>query len=327
MSMRSLGSRRPLVAALGILAATVAGCSSQPATGSSSSAPSASSVDAVVAVVFRSSPAYEADGRALYLARQALIGRCMTRRGFAYRPSPLLPEPAGAGRPATDAGYGLYRAFATLDSAERAAVRAARTPSAQPQARYLRRLAPDRRAAYGRAMDGSSSQTGSLQLPGAGEVTYPTGGCYGRAIERLHGSLRRYYRLLTKQNAAGRTVAARLSGDARLQRSLAAWQRCMAARHLRHRSPEQARQRAYRAYLSARRPATARAVERTTASADRACARSSDVSEEQTRAKRAAVGALSDADRAAMVWLGRLRALAAERARAIVAREGPVRGL
>ena len=317
MSTRSLRSRRPVIAVLGLVAATVVGCSSQPATISSS----APDVDAVAAVVFRSSPSYAADGRALYLARQELIGRCMARRGFAYHASPLLPEPA-AGRPSSGEGYGLYRAFAPLSGAERAAVRAAGTPSAQPQARYLRRLAPARRAAYERAMDGSSRATASLKLPAGGVVTYRTGGCYGRAIERLHGSLRRYYWLLTKQNEAGRTVGARLAGDATLQRALAAWRRCMAARGLRYRSPDEPRERVFRAYLSARTPATARAVERATASADRACDRRSAVRKEEARAKRAAVRAVSAADQAAMVRLGRLRALAADRARAIAARHG-----
>ncbi len=170
MSMRSLRSRRPVIAALGLLAATVAGCSSQPATLSSS----APHVDAVAAVVFRSSPSYAADGRALYLARQELIGRCMTRRGFAYHASPLLPEPA-AGRPSSAEGYGLYRAFAALSGAARAAVRAAGTPSAQPQARYLRRLAPARRAAYDRAMDGSSRATGFVEAPRGGRGHVPHG--------------------------------------------------------------------------------------------------------------------------------------------------------
>lgn len=323
MAMRSLGSGRARCVALGILAATVAGCSSQPATRSSSAPP----VDAVAAVVLRSSPAYASDGRALYLARQALIGRCLAARGFAYHPSALLPEPPGTDRPASRDGYGLYRAFAGLGAAERTAVRSARTPSAQPQARYLRRLAPARRVAYDRALDGSRSESGELRLAAGGTVRYPTGGCYGRAIARLHGSLRRYYWLLTKQNAAGRTVAARLSGDAVLQRSIAAWRRCMGARHLRDRSPDAARRRVYRAYLSARRPAAARAVELEVARADRACTRAAGVRRAQTRATRAAVRALAGADQATMLRLGRLRSAAAARARAIVAGAGAGHGM
>jgi len=73
--------------------------------------------------------------------------------------------------------------------------------------------------------------------------------------------------------------------------------------------------------------ATARARERETASADRACDRSTAVREVQTRAKRAAVRAVSAADQAAMVRLGRLRTLAADRARALVARKGSGRGM
>lgn len=323
MPMRSLGSGRARCTALGILAATVAGCASQPATRSSSAPPAA----AVAAVVLRSSPAYASDGRALYLGRQALIGRCMAQRGFAYHPSGLLPEPPGTDRPASADGYGLYRAFAGLGGTGRAAVRAARTPSAQPQARYLRRLAPARRAAYDRALDGTRSESGALRLPAGGTVRYPTGGCYGGAIERLHGSLRRYYWLLTKQNAAGRTVAARLSGDATLQRSIAAWRRCMRARGLHDRSPDAARRRAYRAYLSARRPAAARAIELEVASADRACTRASGVHRAQIRATRAAVRALPGADQATMLRLGRLRSAAADRARGIVARARTGRGM
>lgn len=303
-------------AAIGILAAmAVVGCSSQPTT----EPPRAAATQDVGSVVFRSSRAYEADGRALFLARQELIRRCLVKRGFAYSASTQLPEPAGSSMPSRRDGYGLHRRFARLSAAAPTVLRSAREPSTHPQARYLRRLSSRERAAYDQAMDGSAGETVSVQRPGIPAFSYRAGGCHTRALEKLHGSLREHYSLLAEQNAVGEQLGRRLARDAGLLRSAAAWRRCMAARGFRHRSSREARDDVYAAYVTRRNPAGARSRELVTASADRACGQASRVYEEQARAQQAALRSVSGKDRRTMLRLGRLRAAAAERARVIIA--------
>lgn len=312
MTFRPVRSRLACAPAIGMVAAmAVVGCSSQPAIDPSRAA----AMRDVASVVFRSSRAYEADGRVLFRARQELIRRCMIKRGFAYFASAQLPQSAGLSTPSPHDGYGLYRQFARLNAVAPDVLRVAREPSSHPQARYLRRLSRRARAAYDQAVDGSGRATASVRRLGIPTFSYRTGGCHAQALEQLHGSLSEYYSLVAEQNAVGAAVADRLARDARLLRSVTAWRHCMAIRGFRYRSSREARDDVYAAYVRSRRPAGVRSRELQTASADFACGRSSRVYEEQARAQRAVLLPVSREDERTMLKLGRLRADAAERAR------------
>jgi hypothetical protein len=260
--------------------------------------------------------AYEAGGVVLFQAQERLTRRCMTERGWPYRGSEAaLPPPPGADAlPDRDAGYGLAARIARADPA---ALRNARAPERSPQARLLAEMSPRRRAAYERALVGDGRPR-RIDLPGAPGLQYAIGGCTARALTRLYGAVRAYYRALTMRNAVAGAVNQRLERD---RRSLVAghdWRRCMAASGHRVRSPNDARERVYHAYIVARETASVRPRERAMAVTDRRCGLRSGFYREQTRARRAALGALSPQHvRWANAWT-RLRAQALRRARAVM---------
>jgi hypothetical protein len=294
------------------VSAALAGCgSSQPA------ARAPQPVAGQLAAALFHNGRYEADGRALFRARSELVRGCMARRGFAYRADDgALPPPPAPVVPSLRDGYGL---FARVSAVDPDVLRAARNPSSSANARYLRALSAPRRAAYEHALGGSSRAVRSVRVPGAPALSYQTSGCYARAIARLDGSLAGYYTQLAAQNEVAITVNRELARDRRLTRSLMAWRTCMRARGFAYRTPGDARDAVYDAYIRAPDRTRVRRRELATASADRACGLRSAFYDEQGRARDRALRSLSARHVRWMLAFARSRAAATRRARTILA--------
>jgi hypothetical protein len=287
--------RRAGAALIALLA--VAGCgSTQPAAG-----PAPAAHARLAAAIFHDSR-YEADGDALYHARERLIGRCMAREGFDYDGgADALPPPPQASLPRAGAGYGLQ---ARLAGVPRAALVAARR-HARPK-----RPAPG----FQRALSGAGPPR-TVRVAGAPPLSYQAGGCAARATQRVYGDLAGYYGRLTRQNVAAMDVNARMEADARLKRARRAWQRCMNGRY---RSPDGARATLYEAYIRGAHGVHRRELR--TAAADRACGLQSGLYAQEQRSRRVALAALpAEKARWALEFASR-RAQAADRARALLKR-------
>ena len=270
------------------LAATVVGCgSSQPAI-----APPAARGD-LVTVAFSS--AREED-RTLASAREQLVRRCMTARGFTFPPTAPAPPLPTADRAPFGAGYGLFAQF----------------PMEAP-----RRTAPTQTGSR-RALLGSPRQTGTLHLPGRVIVKYRSSGCYADAMGTLYGSVRHYQWLVATRNAVRSAAGERVARDPRLAGAQTGWTRCMALRGFPYPSPEAARMGVYDAYLKASDRTRAQQRELATAAADRYCAERTEIYPALARAQHDALREMPSAERAAAEAIARSRATALERARRIV---------
>ena len=293
------------------LATIVVGCASaQPTTRTSVAV-----TRQLQAIVFHDAN-YESDGSDLSRARQALVRRCMARRGFAFDPAdemlPLAPAPTA---PSARAGYGLFKSF---KAADRDVLRDARDPAHSRNARYVRALPARRRSAYQRALIGLPTDTQTLRVSGAPPLRYRTGGCYARALASLDGSLTRYYGRIATQNAVAIAVNRQLVATGRRPGPLRAWRSCMRDRGLRYRNPGEARDALFDAYMNARRPADVWRQERMSAAADRACGQRSAFYDDQQRAWERALRSLPARDVSRILAAARSRAAAARRARKLL---------
>ena len=271
------------------LSAMVAGCgSSQPA-----AAPPATRVD-VVSVAF-SSAQEDRQARTLAAARDQLVRRCMTARGFTYPPTAPAPSiPTTDGPPS--GGYGLFAQFA------------------KPAPRHT----ASTKSGFRRALMGSPRQTGTLHLPDGVVVTYRSSGCYAHAMATLYGSVRRYQWLIFTRNGVRSMAGERLARDPRLAHALAGWTRCMKRRGFPFPAPETARMSVYDAYLKASDRQRVRRRELATAAADRDCGERTDLYPVLARARQQAVRDMSRGERSAATAIASRRGDAVERARRIV---------
>jgi hypothetical protein len=272
------------------LAMVLVGCgSSQPATAPSPVA------DAVARVAFPSARE-DREMRTFAAAREQLVHRCMAARGFSSPAAPVLSVPV-ADAPPSRAGYGLSRQFAKT------------TPLP---------AMPTETAASRHALMGSPHQTATIRLPGGMIVRYRSRGCYADAMGALYGSVRRYQLLVARRNVVRSAVGARVASDPRFVRATTGWSRCMATRGLPYRSPDEARQAVFEAYLKDPDRARVARRERATAAADLSCAERTTYYAALAQARDDALAEMSTAERAAAAALARPRAIALERARRIV---------
>jgi hypothetical protein len=177
-------------------------------------------------------------------------------------------------------------------------------------------------ARFRRALDGDPRAEATVRPPDGPALTYRTGGCYAAALGRLYGGLHSYEWLVASQNAAALRAGPRLAHDARLAAAARAWRSCMAAAGFDDRSPAQARDRLFAAYIRAAHPQAVRARELATAAADARCAERSRLYAVEARARR---GALAPARWRVLSGLARRRAAAVRRARAVLRDSAPGR--
>ena len=215
----------------GLLAA--AGCSSRPAP------PAARGGDevGVAAAVLTTDAAALRDAWRLSVAQDELVAECMRANRLPYATAAPAPEPsagtvtaeaAPTARPAT---YGIAVSLA------------AHGPDADStgaQDRYLDQLAPSARASYDRAVGGPPDALLTIRLPSGMEVRSRTGGCLGRARERLFGSVEAAIRNSMLPQDVALSFADSLESVPSYRSALSSWKRCMAAAGWNYDSPDAA---------------------------------------------------------------------------------------
>ncbi|MEV5809704.1 hypothetical protein [Streptomyces parvulus] len=159
-------------------------------------------------------------------AEQDLVTRCMRRQGFRYWPLPVLSVPARkVGAYVVDdvawaRQYGYGRTF------DNAAQKANRD---HPNITYVKALPKKERVRYSRALDGTFTDTITIELPSGGSVRTPRGGCYAQAREQLYGDYPTWFRARKTVTSLTPLYVPRVLEDERLTSAVAAWSRCMTA--------------------------------------------------------------------------------------------------
>ncbi len=168
-------------------------------------------------------------------AEQDLVTQCMRREGFRYWPLPVLSVPARkVGAYVVDdvawaRQYGYGRTFDT------AAQKANRD---HPNITYVRALPKKERVRYSRALDGTFTDTITIELPSGGSVRTPRGGCYAQVREQLYGDHATWFRAKKTVTSLTPLYVPRILQDERLTSTVAAWSRCMKAAGRPFQSPD-----------------------------------------------------------------------------------------
>ncbi|MGW5081214.1 hypothetical protein [Micromonospora echinospora] len=217
------------VAVPAVLAAAVAGAmgasrdTTPPPDERGAAGPPAASAPAVSAPPPSAPPA-----EVLYAATQLLIRDCMQRRGFRYWPVPRRPVPELREFPYVldDVSYARRHGYGGV--LER---RLQEAMAADPNARYVRELPPERGAAAVRAVNGDPGEPDALRatLPTGGVLRRSSHSCTSEAERRLYLDLPGWYRAVKiTDNLAGLRVG-RVLADPRYADGVTAWRRCMRA--------------------------------------------------------------------------------------------------
>lgn len=223
-------------------------------------------VPAVTGVVPRALTVPESD--LLDRAEQVATRDCMRRHGFAYWVTPPVPAPIDLLFPyviddvAWARRYGFGSAIPDL---------VARARAANPNARYTGRLSPERRSAYGTALDGGDPRepgtVAKATLPGGGVMTHSVTGCTAAVQGRIYGSFRSWYPAEIATLYLRREWQPAVLRDPRYLRAVSPWRRCMRGRGYTYANPA----RAAAAFLTSPGP-RAQATEIATAVAEAECA-------------------------------------------------------
>ncbi|WP_157855734.1 hypothetical protein [Streptomyces aureocirculatus] len=216
----------------------------------------------------------EAQRKRLHLAQEQLVARCMTVRGFRYRPSPwFVPRTPGEDDPRRGDEVERRRE----DGYEAAAnLRKAQLP-ADPNAAYVNSLTAARRTSYTAALFGTLGHKVKAELPDGSETYMYADGCNARALNRLYGDLAVWMRAQMVATNLDTEIDRRILEDKRVKALDAPWSRCMAAAGHRYRSTSAARSAVFDGYdkalrkKSARGEATAKRRETAVAVADATC--------------------------------------------------------
>ncbi|MEV4815980.1 hypothetical protein [Micromonospora tulbaghiae] len=163
-----------------------------------------------------------------YAATQVLIRDCMQRRGFRYWPVPRQPVPELREFPYVLDDVSYARRYGYGGALER---RLQEAMAADPNARYVRDLPPERGAAAVRAVNGDPGEPDALRatLPAGGVLRRSSHSCTSEAERQLYRDLPAWYRATkVTDNLAGLRVG-RVLADPRYADGVRAWRRCMRA--------------------------------------------------------------------------------------------------
>ncbi|MET8066277.1 hypothetical protein, partial [Micromonospora sp. NPDC005313] len=164
----------------------------------------------------------------LYAAEQVLIRDCMQRRGFRYWPVPRQPVPELREFPYVLDDVPYARRHGYGGALER---RLQETIAADPNARYVRELPPERGAAAVRAVNGDPGEPDALRatLPAGGVLRRSSHSCTSEAERQLYRDLPGWYRVTRITDNLAGLRAGRVLADPRYADGVRAWRRCMRA--------------------------------------------------------------------------------------------------
>lgn len=168
-------------------------------------------------------------------AEQYLVTQCIRRQGFRYWPLPVLSVPArkvGAYVVDDVAWARQYGYGRTFDSAAQKANRD------HPNIAYAKALSKNQRVSYSRALDGTFTDSITIELPSGGSVRTPRDGCYAQAREQLYGDYPTWFRAKKTVTSLTPLYVPRILQDERLTSAVAAWSRCMTAAGRPFQSPD-----------------------------------------------------------------------------------------
>ncbi|MEU9480932.1 hypothetical protein [Streptomyces sp. NPDC048191] len=181
----------------------------------------------------------EGKQKLLFDAQEEAVSRCMTARGWRYRPvpwQPPAPEPV-AQDPRHGDDVALHRAVGY------GVATTATSRSADPNEDYVQRLSNDNRQKYSEALFGTPRHQLDITLPN-GEVTFVyTDGCTSRAEQSVYGDLKSWVLADTVVVNLRFEIEDHVRRDPRVVASDRRWSACMAALGYHYRTPDDARRR------------------------------------------------------------------------------------
>jgi hypothetical protein len=164
---------------------------------------------------------YEENEYRLRIAENLLVGKCMKAKGISYPSDVDGPAPAGGNEQVLRLderrrdGYGLFKSYSGKGQ---------EPPEAEQR---VRQLPPDQRAAYHKALMGSEDTRQAIQLPGGGEVGFPTTGCVAEARRQIFGDLLVSARVAHVPSALDSRISQQVDTDPAYVKAENAWRGCM----------------------------------------------------------------------------------------------------
>ncbi|WP_326660292.1 hypothetical protein [Streptomyces sp. NBC_00385] len=171
-------------------------------------------------------------------ATEVLTERCMNRAGFAYWPSTRLSleESRSPGFVNDDVEWAAEHGYGS-----RIQEKAGRARQANPNGTYRASLAPQRRQAYDKALDGGRDATVlTAEIPtpaGTGRISRRLGGCSAQAEKELYGDPEAWFRAKKAVTNLQPLYVPRITRDKKFTDALAEWARCMAKAGYRYADP------------------------------------------------------------------------------------------
>lgn len=158
-------------------------------------------------------------------AEQILVQRCMSEAGFRVYITDPPPQPS-------DLPYGNDSvAFARKHGLGLGAVNLDSYRENHPNTRYLERLSPKARKAYGEALHGRpGTRELTIKLPTGYTVQQNATGCTAQAQGQLYGGFERWFNVNTYVENLSPLYERRIQRDNGFLDALAGWQRCMRER-------------------------------------------------------------------------------------------------
>jgi hypothetical protein len=178
---------------------------------------------------------YSEQQHTLRIAEDALIDECMAAKGFRYLADRYDSTSGTGAQSSLDLeerrrdGFGLFRAHSGDTAAPKREISAAE--------QYVRRLSPERRAAYSRAMMGAGDARQTIGLPGGSTVSFPADGCLADARGRLFGDVLTWARVANVPETLDNRIAEQIGTDPAYVEALKAWRTCMRDRGYEYEEP------------------------------------------------------------------------------------------
>lgn len=154
----------------------------------------------------------------LGVAQQYEETRCLRQAGFEVPLSLTVPPPASS-----DNLSGIYGLMTSVEEAERHGYSSSLTVPEAPIEKYRASLSSSNAADMDAVQFGDESVIATYSLPGGGEATTTTEGCFGAAVSAVYGSPTNYLQLSTIRNV----MSSQFSPGSSLPPGLDQYRECM----------------------------------------------------------------------------------------------------